>query len=137
VRNILVDTGPIVALLHKDDKHHKRVTSFIKQCGCGLLTTWPVMTEAWHLLPVHGRIALTGWALNGGVAVLDLGENVLTELDRLLRQYRDRPMDLADASLVLLAERTGLTEILTIDRADFDVYRLADGRSFQQVMPAK
>ena len=137
MRNILVDTGPIVALLHKDDKHHKRVTSFIKQCGCGLLTTWPVMTEAWHLLPAHGRVALTGWALNGGVAVLDLGENVLTELDRLLRQYRDRPMDLADASLVLLAERTGLTEILTIDRADFDVYRLADGRSFQQVMPAK
>jgi len=137
VRNILVDTGPIVALLHKDDKHHKRVTSFIKQCGCGLLTTWPVMTEAWHLLPAHGRVALTGWALNGGVAVLDLGENVLTELDRLLRQYRDRPMDLADASLVLLAERTGLTEILTIDRADFDVYRLADGRSFQQVIPAK
>ena len=137
MRNILVDTGPIVALLHKDDKHHKRVTSFIKQCGCGLLTTWPVMTEAWHLLPAHGRVALTGWALNGGVAVLDLGENVLTELDRLLRQYRDRPMDLADASLVLLAERTGLTEILTIDRADFDVYRLADGRSFQQVIPAK
>ena len=137
MRNILVDTGPIVALLHKDDKHHKRVTSFIKQCGCGLLTTWPVMTEAWHLLPVHGRIALTGWALHGGVAVLDLGEDVLAELDRLLRQYRDRPMDLADASLVLLAERTGLTEILTIDRADFDVYRLADGRSFQQVIPAK
>jgi predicted nucleic acid-binding protein len=86
---------------------------------------------------VHGRIALTGWALNGGVAVLDLGEEVLAELDRLLRQYRDRPMDLADASLVLLAERTGLTEILTIDRADFDVYRLADGRPFQQVMPSK
>ena len=137
MRNILVDTGPIVALLHRDDKHHKRVTSFIKQSGCGLLTTWPVMTEAWHLLPAHGRIALTGWALNGGVAVLDLGEDVLAELDRMLRQYRDRPMDLADASLVLLAQRTGLIEILTIDRADFDVYRLADGRSFQQLMPAK
>ena len=69
--------------------------------------------------------------------VLDLGADALAELDRLLRQYRDRPMDLADASLVLLAERTGLTEILTIDRVDFDIYRLADGRSFEQVMPAK
>ena len=137
MRNILVDTGPIVALLHRDDKHHKRVTSFIKKCGCGLLTTWPVMTEAWHLLPAQGRIALTGWALNGGVTVLDLGEDVMAELDRLLRRYLDRPMDLADASLVLLAERTDLTEILTIDRADFDGYRLADGRTFQQVMPAK
>jgi predicted nucleic acid-binding protein len=80
---------------------------------------------------------LTGWALNGGVVVLDLGADALAELDRLLRQYRDRPMDLADASLVLLAEHTGLTEILTIDRADFDIYRLADGRSFEQVLPAK
>lgn len=137
MQSILVDTGPIVALLHKDDKHHKRVKAFIKKSGCGLLTTWPVMTEAWHILPVHGRIALTGWALNGGVVVLDLGADALAELDRLLRQYRDRPMDLADASLVLLAERTGLTGILTIDRADFDIYRLADGRSFEQVMPAK
>ena len=137
MQSILVDTGPIVALLHRDDKHHQRVRSFVRQSGCGLLTTWPVMTEAWHLLPVHGRIALTGWALSGGVMVFDLGDDALEALDRLLRQYRDRPMDLADASLVLLAERTGLTEILTIDRADFDVYRLADGRSFGQVLPNK
>ena len=54
----------------------------------------------------------------------------------LIEKYRDRPMDLADASLVVLAERLGVTEILTIDRADFDVYRLSANRRFVQVLAA-
>lgn len=52
----------------------------------------------------------------------------------LLQKYRDRPMDLANASLVVLAGRLGVAEILTIDRADFDVYRLAGNRRFVQVL---
>ena len=52
----------------------------------------------------------------------------------LLEKYRDRPMDIADVSLLVLAERLGVDEILTIDRADFDVYRLPNGRRFNQVL---
>jgi predicted nucleic acid-binding protein len=52
----------------------------------------------------------------------------------LLDKYRDRPMDIADASLVALAERFGISEILTIDRADFAVHRLARGRRFVPVL---
>ena len=54
----------------------------------------------------------------------------------LMEKYHDRPMDLADASLVMIAARLGVSEILTIDRADFDIYRLPDDRRFVQVLSA-
>ena len=54
----------------------------------------------------------------------------------LLEKYRDRPMNLTDASLVVLADRLGITEILTIDRSDFDVYRISGNRRFVQVLAA-
>ena len=68
------------------------------------------------------------------MAVLELTPDCAPAMLSLLQRYRDRPMDLADASLVALADRLGVNEILTIDRADFDVYRLADGRRFVQVL---
>lgn len=52
----------------------------------------------------------------------------------LLERYRDRPMDIADASLVVVAERIGVAEILTVERADFDVYRTSKGRRLVQVL---
>ena len=66
--------------------------------------------------------------------MLDLGGEGVEAMLVLLEKYRDRPMDLADASLVVLAERLAVSEILTVDRADFDVYRLAGGRRFVQVL---
>jgi uncharacterized protein len=133
VRSILVDTGPIVALIARADAHHRRLATFLKRHPCTLLTTWPVMTEAWHLVHEDARLRLARWALVGGVHVFDLGEDAPARLLALLETYHDRPMDLADASLVLLAERTGIEEILTIDRSDFDTYRLPGGKRFLQV----
>lgn len=132
MRNILVDTGPIVALIDKDDAHHRRVVAFAKKNPCVLITTWPVMTEAWHLVQEHARIRLAQWALLGGVQIFDMGPDAPARILTLLEKYRDRPMDLADASLVLLAEETGINEILTIDRNDFDTYRLPGGKAFVQ-----
>ncbi len=66
--------------------------------------------------------------------VLELGPEDGSAMLALLEKYRDRPMDLADASLVVLAGRLGITDILTIDRADFDVYRLSGNRRFVQVL---
>lgn len=99
-----------------------------------LVTTWLVVTEAWHLLSDPARLAMMRWINSGGAAVFELGADSGKRMLALLEKYRDRPMDVADASLVVLAERTGVNEILTIDRADFDVYRLPGGRRFDQVL---
>lgn len=99
-----------------------------------LLTTWLVATEAWHLLSVPARLGFMRWIVAGGAAVFDLGTDGGAKMLALLEKYRDRPMDVADASLVVLAERSGVSEILTIDRADFDVYQFSRGRRFVQVL---
>ncbi len=74
------------------------------------------------------------WIVGGGVAVFELSPGDTSAMLGLLERYRDRPMDLADASLVILAGRLGISDILTVDRADFDIYRLTDGGKFTQVL---
>lgn len=133
MQKLLVDTGPLVALLHEADRHHRTVTTYLKSFRGSLLTTWPVMTEVWHILPIRARLKFVRWATLS-LAILDTGEGATNELLRLLEKYKDRPMDLADASLVLLAERTGVFDIMTIDRNDFDVYRARGNIKFRQVL---
>lgn len=101
---------------------------------CALVTTWLVATEVWHLLGVPARLKFMRWVAAGGVAVLELGPEDGSAMLALLEKYRDRPMDLADASLVVLADRLGITDVLTVDRSDFDVYRLSGNRRFVQVL---
>jgi predicted nucleic acid-binding protein len=134
VQKIVVDTGPIVALFRQRDKHHAGVVRYLREHPCLLVTTWHVVTEAWHLLSEAGRLGMMRWLDDGGAAVLEIGADGTKRMRVLLEKYRDRPMDIADASLVVLAERLGVNEILTIDRADFDVYRLSNGRRFVQVL---
>jgi predicted nucleic acid-binding protein len=134
VRSIVADTGPLVALFAQRDRDHERVTRFLRDNPCMLVTTWPVATEAWHLLSPPARLGFARWLIGGGAAVLELGEDGGRAALALLERYRDRPMDIADASLVVVAERIGVDEVLTVDRADFDVYRTSKGRRFVQVL---
>ena len=134
MRNIVADTGPLVALFRSRDPEHARVTHYLKSNPCTLVTTWLVITEAWHLLGAPAQIKLMRWIAAGGIAVLEMRPEDSSAMVLLLEKYRDRPMELADASLVVLACRLGITEILTIDRSDFDVYRLPGNRRFVQAM---
>ena len=84
--------------------------------------------------PGKSRLNFFQWVAGGGLRVIDLRTEDLRAIQALLEKYRDRPMDLADASLVILAERRGLDQVLTLDRRDFDVYRLSGGRKFEQVL---
>jgi predicted nucleic acid-binding protein len=127
VRSILVDAGPLIALFDRDDAHHEAIKDLLRRTSGRLITTWTVLTETSHLLDfdVRAQVDFYGWVADGGVLVHDLPVAALERIMDLVAKYRDRPMDLADATLVVAAEALGITEIISIDH-DFDIYRTAD-----------
>lgn len=131
MKPVLIDTGPIVALLDVGDADHEPCVAAARQIRGRLVTTWPVITEAMYLLAASpdGQDALLGQVETGAVAILELTEADVAGMRTLMAKYRDQPMDFADASLVHTAEREDITEVFTLDR-DFEVYRLPRGRRF-------
>ena len=132
MRSIIVDTGPLVALFHARDHHHEAAKTEIESNPALLLSTWPVVTEACHFLRQDGKRALLRFIQRGGLHVESLSLGDVPRLDELLARY-DR-MDFADATLVLLAEKTGVMEVFTIDRRDFEAYRTRSGRRFRLLL---
>ena len=131
-RAILVDAGPLVALADRSDSHHARCVEALKQMRGPLLTAWPVLTEAMHLLSFSLIAQDTLWEAlqRETLHVAALGAQDIPRLRALMRKYRDQPMDLADASLVRLAEREHLRIVFTLDHRDFRVYRPPHGEHF-------
>lgn len=127
MRSILVDAGPLIALFDRDDAHHAAIKNLLRDTSGHLITTWPVLTETSHMLDfdVRAQLDFYRWVAGGGVLVQELPVAVLERIMDLVEKYRDRPMDLADATLVVVAETLGIMEIISIDR-DFDVYRTSD-----------
>lgn len=130
----LLDAGPLIALFAPRDRDHVLVRDHLQSSAARLLTTWPVVTEAWHLLAAPQRLTMMRWIAADGVELAAFDGDTSTQLVRLLEKYRDLPMDLADASLVLLAAKTGLVEVLTLDRRDFSTYRLPGNKRFHLVL---
>lgn len=128
---LLVDTGPLVALADRRDRHHAACVGKLKAYPGRLLTTWAVLTEFSHLAPtVASTLPLYRWIEQGGLEVLTLGKEELVEAIDWISRYADRPMDLADASLVVAALRTGCSTVWTLDRNDFETYRLPGRKRF-------
>ncbi|MCK6406303.1 MAG: PIN domain-containing protein [Rhodocyclaceae bacterium] len=128
---LLVDTGPLVALADRRDRHHASCVGKLKAYPGRLLTTWAVLTEFSHLAPtVASTLPLYRWIEQGGLEVLTLGKEELVEAIDWISRYADRPMDLADASLVVAALRTGCSTVWTLDRNDFETYRLPGRKRF-------
>lgn len=122
---VLVDTGPLVALLDRSDPHHKRCDELFKTLAGPLVTVWPVITEAMYLLRdfTIAQAALCEMIEAGVLGILALDASDVPRIKELMRKYRDLPMDIADAALVRVAEREKLRAVCTIDRRDFQVYR--------------
>ena len=131
-QRVLVDTGPLVALMNKRDRHHQRFVEYLKFFQGQLVTTWPVLTEVTHHVPVGKAVEIIALVRDGALEIIDLG-NAGERIHDLMKKYADRPMDLADASLVWAAEHTGIEQVMTID-SDFAVFRLANGHRLQ-VLP--
>jgi uncharacterized protein len=130
---ILLDAGPMVALLHADDRHHQECKETLQSLGEPLVSVWPVFTEAMYLLGFSWRAqdALWEFLARGGVTLLSLEPRDHGRMRELMKKYRDLPMDLADAALVRVAEREGIHRIFTLDRRDFSLYRPEGGVRFQ------
>jgi predicted nucleic acid-binding protein len=127
VRAVLIDTGPLVALLDRSDDHHREVVGVLETIGDQLVSVWPVLVEAMYLLSFswQAQNALCEMFETGAVRLLPLDESDIPPMKNLMEKYRDLPMDLADAALVRVAEREAIRRIFTLDRRDFSVYRLA------------
>ncbi len=134
---ILVDSSPLMALVDADDQYHaicsEALRTLVRQ---RLGTVWPVLTEVMHFLDDLQQAQDEIWEMiaRGAVELLPLGPKDVPRIRELMLQYADRPMDLADAALIRVAEREGIREIFTIDRKDFSVYRL-HGKIRPKILP--
>jgi uncharacterized protein len=122
---ILVDAGPLIALIHEDDNEHERCRDAFATMDEPLGTVWPAVAEAMHLLSFSSRAQEALWDMieTGAVEIMPIGIDDVPRMKELMRKYRDLPMDLADAALVRVAERERLRRIFTLDRRDFQIYK--------------
>ena len=130
---ILVDAGPLVAWVDASDAHHGRCVDALKELREPMGTVWPAVTAALYLLldVPEGQNAVLDMLRRGAVRLVPLGQEDVSRMQDLMDKYRDQPMDLADAALVRVAERDGLNRVFTVDRRDFEVYRIGKRKTFQ------
>lgn len=133
IARILVDTGPLVAILSSRDQYHEVCVEQLRELSPPLLTCWPVITEVVWLLRDHPTAVqkLLG-SFNGGfLHLLDFDEEAMPWIAAFLRRYQNIRSQLADAALVYLADREGIERVFTLDKRDFTLYRLRRNRRFQ------
>ena len=134
----LIDTGAILAIVEFDDHWHLPCLEALRSVQVPLLTTEAVLTEAFHLIARRSRDKEKVWrlVLSGGISVRSMGDPDLPVLHALMAQYKDRPMDFADATLVHLAAHEGISLILTVDFDDFETYRIGGRKKFT-ILPGR
>jgi predicted nucleic acid-binding protein len=137
VRSVVVDSGFLIGLFDETDALHARCRAFLRDYRGRFLTTEAVLTETLALLSTRQQLRCLEWlgdASQAGLLAVDREPIDFRTVEKLARKYADQPMDFADASVVMLATRTGVREILTADRRDFAVYRLGGRARFIDVL---
>lgn len=136
LNRVLIDGGPLIALFDKDDAYHSKVVNFINEGSFKFITTTAVLTEVTHMLDFHvqAQLDFLQWVLSEGVLLQDIQQEDISRIIALTEKYRDCPMDFADATLVIAAEKTGIRKIITLD-SDFHVYRLPGKVNIESLLP--
>jgi predicted nucleic acid-binding protein len=140
VKSVVVDSGFFIGLFDETDPFHARCREFLRDYRGRFLTTEAVLTETLALLSSVQQLRCLAWlgdAAQAHLLVVDREPLDFRAAEKLARKYADQPMDFADASVVLLATRTGVREILTADQRDFAVYRLGGKARFIDVLAAR
>jgi hypothetical protein len=140
VRSVVVDSGFFIGLFDETDALHRRCREFLRDYRGRFLTTEAVVTETLALLSTRQQLRCLAWLGDSAQArllVVDREPLDFRAVEKLARKYADQPMDFADASVVMLATRSGVREILTADRRDFAVYRLGGRLRFVDVLASR
>jgi uncharacterized protein len=134
----LIDTGAVLAIVEADDLWHSVCLEALQSVRIPLFTTEAVLTELFHLIDKSAHNIGKAWNFvrSGALTVRPIEDFDLPTLQALMVQYRDRPMDFADATLVHLAARESLSLILTIDYDDFETYRIGGRKKFT-ILPGR
>jgi len=133
----LLDAGPLIAALYRGDPAHDKCAEAFRSFSGVLITTGAVVTEAMHFLArlPDGPSALVGMLDDADVEIRDcFAEGRLRAAAALMKKYADVPMDFADATLALVAEDTGIADVLTLDRRGFRAYRFRGAKKFRLVL---
>lgn len=133
MKNIVVDSGPLIALFDASDRYHAHAMEFVKNLKKPPVTNLPVITEVVYVLDfsVKAQREFLYWA--GHALCID--QDTVTDMPRiisLMEKYNDLPADFADASLVALCERLKTTRVASVDK-DFTIYRNQARQSFENI----
>ena len=132
VDTVLRDNGALVALFSEGQYAQEDCERALKDLGGTLLTTLPVITEAFYFLDSRSeREGLWKFVLGGALRLAEILPDDLGRMLRLMEKYSDLPMDFADASLVALSESLNVRKIFTLDQRHFRVYRPRHAHSFE------
>jgi uncharacterized protein len=136
MRRVLVDAGPLVAILSGNDNHHELCVSELHRMPKPLLSCWPVITEAaWLLRRSPTAVQQLLRNINGSfLALLPLAGAETEAIAELMNKYEDLRPQLADTALVYLASREKIRTVFTLDQRDFSVYR-GDRRHTFEIVP--
>lgn len=135
---VLSDTGFWFAFFNQKDRFHQQAVDQMMRQEEGLITTWPVITETCYLLGkilgVSSQVQFLSALEADYVAIYDINFGHFPRIYLLMQKYADLPMDLADASLVVLAEQLGHGRILSTDMRDFNTYRWKNHQPFENLL---
>ncbi len=134
LNTVLIDTGPLIALFDRDDKYHTSIVEFIKNTNYRFISTTAVLTETMYMLDFNTAVQLNflEWIMKEGVIIHEIKQSNIKRIIDLTKKYSDRPMDFADATLVIAAEERGIRQIISID-SDFDIYRLYNKMKIENI----
>ena len=136
LRSVIVDAGPLIAAAVKRDRYHRASVGWFRAHPSVLLfTTLPALTEACHILASHARTKLMRQVEAGTFKLCPIEDADVGRMANLMERYRDRPMDFADASMLIAAEKLGIKDVLSVDHADFEIYRTAKGHALRNWLP--
>ncbi len=130
--NVIIDTGPWVALIDQSEAKHDECTDWFRRFEGKMFTSEAVLTEVLFLLNFSyvAQSAAIDFVLNGAIAIVPLSLESLKTAKGLMRKYANVPMDYADATLVCLAEDLSIVHMVTLDRKHFSIYRMPSKKSF-------
>lgn len=131
----IIDSGPLIALFDGSDKYHNDVLNFMKEYKGKLITSWAVITEVSHMLDFNLQVQIDflKWCEVGGIEVYNITQDEISNIRVMMEKYIDIPMDLTDGTLMYIANKENIKNIVRID-SDFDIYRTLKKHSLNNLL---